>query len=166
MTDITCCVTGHRSQGLPWGFNECDPRREILRREMAQQVQQLYALGYRRFITGMALGVDMLFAETVLETLGGSVLLLAAVPFEGQADRWPYAQQERYHALLARCGEKKVFAPQHLDGCIRARNFWMVDASSLVLAIWNGRKFGGTYQTLCYARKQGRRVIVLPIPSV
>lgn len=24
--DITCCFTGHRSQNLPWGFNEQDQR--------------------------------------------------------------------------------------------------------------------------------------------
>lgn len=26
LRDITCCFTGHRSQKLPWGFNEQDER--------------------------------------------------------------------------------------------------------------------------------------------
>ena len=163
MTDITCCVTGHRAQSLPWGFQERDPRCDALRAELGRTVTELYERGYRRFITGMALGVDMIFAETVLDALPpDGALLTAAIPFPGQPDHWPSREQARYRAILERCGERHVLSPVHVTGCMQMRNRWMVDRSSVVIAVWNGQARGGTYQTLNYARRLERQVLLIP----
>jgi len=39
-----------------------------------------------------------------------------------------------------------------------ARNREMVDACDLVIAFWDGRKHGGTWFTIEYAREQGKEV--------
>ena len=39
-----------------------------------------------------------------------------------------------------------------------ARNFHMVDICNLLVACYDGRRFGGTYQTIEYAKKIGRPV--------
>jgi uncharacterized phage-like protein YoqJ len=40
------------------------------------------------------------------------------------------------------------------------RNEYMVDNSDIVMAVWNGKKSGTSY-TVEYAKKKGRRVLVL-----
>jgi uncharacterized phage-like protein YoqJ len=164
MTDITCCITGHRPQSLPWGFYEDDARCLAVRAELCSAISELYGRGFRRFITGMALGVDMMFAEAVLDTLPpDGVLLTAAIPFPGQPDRWPPRERERYRALLERCGERHTLSEAYGNGCMQKRNRWMVDRSGVVVAVWNGRLRGGTYQTLSYARRAGREVLIVPV---
>ena len=41
---------------------------------------------------------------------------------------------------------------------MQLRNQYMVDNSDLVLAIWNGKESGGTWNTIKYARKQGKKI--------
>ena len=64
---MTCCFTGHRPSKLPWGHDERDPRCLALKRSLLREIENLYLQGYRRFISGMAMGCDLYFAEAVLE---------------------------------------------------------------------------------------------------
>ena len=41
-------------------------------------------------------------------------------------------------------------------GCMHKRNRYMVDKADLVLAVWNGVCSGGTWETIKYARKNGK----------
>ncbi len=41
---------------------------------------------------------------------------------------------------------------------MQKRNEYMVDKSNLVLAIWNGDKSGGTWNTIKYAMKKGKNI--------
>ena len=63
----TCCFTGHRPAKLPWGRDERAPECIALKRSMLREIEQLYLQGYRRFISGMAQGCDLYFAQAVLE---------------------------------------------------------------------------------------------------
>lgn len=41
------------------------------------------------------------------------------------------------------------------------RNRFMVDNSNFIIGSWDGRKRGGTYYTLNYAKKLNREIILL-----
>ena len=62
-----CAFTGYRPQKMPFGFNESDPRCIDFKRRVKETIQALYDMGYRHFISGGALGMDMFAAEAVLE---------------------------------------------------------------------------------------------------
>ncbi len=62
-----CAFTGYRPQKMPFGFNESDPRCIDFKRRVKETIQTLYDMGYRHFISGGALGMDMFAAEAVLE---------------------------------------------------------------------------------------------------
>ena len=62
-----CAFTGYRPQKMPFGFNESDPRCVDFKRRVKETIQALYDMGYRHFISGGALGMDMFAAEAVLE---------------------------------------------------------------------------------------------------
>ncbi len=160
----TCCFTGHRPSKLPWGYREDDLRCLDLKMDIVQALVKLYERGYRYFLCGMAEGCDLFFAESVLmlREVHDDVRLEAAVPFRAQAEHWTVEQRERYRAILDRCDRVTVLQEKYSPGCMMARNRYMVNRSSLLLACYNGEA-GGTRNTILYAREQGLEILTLPI---
>lgn len=160
----TCCFTGHRIAKLPWGNDENDPRCLLLKEKLAAVTEAVYESGVRHFICGMANGCDMYFAEAVLKLRSArpEITLEAAVPFEGQSDRWDAALRARYNVLLSLCDRHSVLQREHTPDCMMRRNRYMVDASSVLIACYDGRP-GGTMNTLLYAMRQKVEVIEIPV---
>lgn len=162
--ESTCCFTGHRPDKLPWGLDENSAECRKLRIEIAIQLEALHSAGIAHFISGMALGCDLLFAEAVLAMREeyDDVTLEAAVPCDSQANSWPEEQKERYNAILSSCDTVTFVQHQYTPGCMLRRNRYMVDNSSVLLACFNGSS-GGTMNTLLYARRQGVKTIIIDI---
>jgi len=176
----TVCFTGHRPEHLPFGSSLSDPRFLALYNRLFAAVSEAIDAGYRHFIAGMARGVDTMAAEIVLcvrdasfrskhartdavrryelGRVAGGITLTAAIPFPGQSDRWAAPDKERYALILSRCDDARTLSPFYSKECMHVRNRWMVDMSSLLIAAYNGKESGGTYQTVAYA--MGRNVDV------
>ena len=162
----TCCFTGHRPDKLPWGTHEDDPRCMALKQRLDVALMQVYDGGVRHFICGMARGADLYFAEAVLalrERRPG-VTLECARPCESQAHSWPQKEQERYQSILDRCDYETLVQHRYDRFCMMRRNRYMVDASRILIAAFDGRP-GGTARTLEYAARRRLEIIQIPIDS-
>lgn len=161
---ITCCFTGHRPEKLPWGYDESSPACAALKQRLTQALEELYAKGFRHFISGMAQGCDLYFAEAALALREGrpDVVLEAAIPCPTQAQSWPREDQERYQSILDRCDLETVVQQYYTQGCMLRRDRYMVDRSALLLAVYNGSG-GGTRYTINYALDHGLEIIRLKI---
>lgn len=156
-----CCFTGHRPQSLPWGFREEDPRclqqKERLQREILRAIQE----DFRHFLSGMALGTDIWAAEAVLRLRTFyPVTLECVLPCREQAGRWNQAAQRRYLDILRRCDQVTLLQVTYTPDCFQRRNQYLVEHSSLVIAVWNSRS-SGTGNTVSYAGARGRQIRVL-----
>ena len=160
-----CCFTGHRPDKLPWGERESDPRCLRVKQELYQALERAYALGYRHFISGMARGGDLYFAEAVLELREKypDVLLECARPCESQSSRWPREERRRYDAILDRCNYETMVQHTYDRGCMMRRNRYMVDHASRIIALYDGVPKGGTAQTLAYALRKGLDTDIIPL---
>jgi hypothetical protein len=104
---------------------------------------------------GMAQGWDIAVAQACIK-LG--VPFVAAVPFVGQAADWPHADYKLWEWLLGEAVQPvQVIGRGPQDG-YKARDRWMVDRAKLVVALFDGRTYGGTYHTVWYAQAKGVRV--------
>lgn len=153
-TDInkTCCVTGHRDI-LP-------NRTEYVEQELRKEIQIALNDGYIRFVSGFANGADLLFAKIVIEHKAkfDYVFLEAALPIPA----WRRKGYE-YNLILQKCDLIKVHSPKYSDSCFSVRNRYMVDISDRIIAVYDGRKRGGTVNTLNYARSLGKDVHIIQI---
>lgn len=156
------CFTGHRSQKLPWGFNEEDIRYKLARIETKKEIIKCIKSGKNHFISGMALGFDMMCAEIVLslKKTYPNIILECAVPCVGQEKRWPLSQQNRYKRILHQADKIRCIFDYYTQNCMEERNRYMVNSSSLVIALFNGRE-GGTKNTIDYAKRQGKEIIII-----
>lgn len=161
----SCCFTGHRPDRLPWGEEEHDPRCLYIKEQILQEIKRMYDAGVRHFISGMARGADLYFAEAVLQLreCQKDITLECARPCESQADRWPEEERQRYAAILNCCNYETLVQHTYDRGCMMRRNRYMVDHSDWVLALYDGVPKGGTAQTLAYAMKQGKKTRIIPV---
>ena len=129
---------------------------------MQNQIQALIDDGYTYFISGGALGVDQDFAEAVLQAKHtyADIKLEIAVPCRTQDIRWSEQEKLRYHTLLNRADKVVVLSEHYTYSCMQRRNEYMVDKSELVLAYWNGEESGGTYNTVNYAERKQKNLII------
>lgn len=163
ISNITCCFAGHRPQSLPWKFNEQDERclkmKELLRMEIIKAIQN----GYTTFISGMALGFDIIAAETVLELKKdfSHIKLIGALPCKTQDRFWKEKDKQRYNAVLKNLDGVRCIYDEYIGAsCMQERNCYMINNSSLVIAYLNNKK-GGTNNTIEYARKQNVKVVFI-----
>ncbi|MCC8129390.1 MAG: DUF1273 domain-containing protein [Clostridiales bacterium] len=160
-----CCFTGHRTNRLPWLADPSDLRTQALTDALWQRIQSSYEQGYTCFLSGMALGVDLLCAELVLRLRAetdGAVKLIPVIPWPGQAGRWRQEERRRYREVLQACGEDLVVvSPSYSRACYFLRNRYLVDHSAKIIGVYDGTPTGGTHQTLEYARRKGLEMELL-----
>lgn len=150
---LAVAVTGHRPSKLG---NEWDGTGPFSRRIKKWLTTQIVALKPGLAITGMALGVDQLFADVAIE-LG--IPFIAAVPCVGQSSVWPKARQTRYFDILAKSSEIYYVSDKpYTPDCMQMRNIWMVDHCDTLLAVWDGSP-GGTANCVKYAQQLVRTVL-------
>ena len=160
--DTTCCFTGYRPEKLPWGTREGDPRCLALKQRLTMAVEEAYGRGMRHFICGMARGADFYFCEVVLALRKArpDVSVEAAIPCEEQAAGWGEEDRERYFRLVEQCDYETMVQHRYDKGCMLRRNRYMVDRSSLLIAVFDGL-LGGTMYTVSYAMKKGLEIVTL-----
>ena len=149
LRESTVCFTGHRHI-LPEQIG-------FIRDRTADAARSLILHGYDTFIVGGALGFDTLAQLTVLGLKRELPYLrvIMAIPCEGQDALWREEDRRIYAELRRRADAEIVLLPAYTDGCMLARNRFMVDHSSVCIACYRGGKRGGTAYTVRYAVKQG-----------
>lgn len=158
---VTICFTGNRPASLPWKYNEnCDMFREF-RGKLKLFLTELVKVGANKFITGMAMGFDIIMAEIILELKEDyAIELEGAIPCLGQEDKWSYDYKKRYNDILSKLDTTTLVSKtRYYDGCYHKRNHYMVDNSDLVIA-GSFTTSGGTVSTIEYAKKQGKPVVI------
>lgn len=143
------CFTGHRPEKLnqPEG---------VVVKGLTNAIHEAIADGKNVFISGMARGVDIWAAEIVLRlrSEGEDVKLICASPYEGFERGWSADWQQRYNAVLRDADLVRYICPGYSRACFQIRNEWMVNHSSLVIAVFNGQP-SGTKNTIDYAIRRG-----------
>ena len=144
-----CCFTGHRPEKLKYSEEEIKPL-------LADAIDRAIADGYTTFITGMAPGTDIWAAELVLEKKkqNDELCLICAVPHPGFGRRKSARETERYSSIIRRADRILTICSRYSSACYRRRNKFMVDMSSLVIAVWSGVP-SGTKNTIDYAAQKG-----------
>ncbi|MFZ5975160.1 MAG: SLOG family protein [Bacillota bacterium] len=163
MKEITCCFTGHRPQNLVFGFDEEHAACLRIKRELHTQVKKAVADGYRFFVSGMAMGVDLWAAEAVLSLRKQvpGVFLVCVLPCATQAARWSSGLRARHARILGACDDVITMQPVYTRACMFERNREMIERSNRVIAVYDGRRRGGTCFTVNLARREGLEVVVI-----
>ena len=152
--------TGHRHQDL-WGYEGYPDSIWTLRRPKTwgSLYHELYVRTHRYIvehkasavISGMALGFDTILAAAALAE---KIPLWAYIPCPEQDSRWSTGCREIYATLLEKAALIRTCSKSYSAAAMQLRNERMVDDCDLVLACWNGKTSGGTWNCIRYAKKK------------
>ena len=158
----TICNTGHRPQSLPWGYNEDKSSCVVFKNDLHDTIERAINAGYIHFISGLAIGVDTMFAEAVLDLKKKykQVTLEGAIPCRNQDEKWNDASKKRYAKIKKECDFLTYISDEYTPTCMNDRNKYMVDHSSVVIAVWNGKP-SGTGNTVGFAKERGCKIKVI-----
>ena len=163
----TCCCTGHRPKGFPYPYGIDEQKhKEYLLRLKQKILIAVNDYGITHFISGMALGVDMDFAEIVLNLRDEErypVTLECAIPCPDQALKWNAKDKLRYESILIRADEINLISNRYTPDCMLKRNRYMIDNSEIVIAAFNGIEKGGTWYTINYAKKENKTILLVDL---
>lgn len=146
----SACFTGHRE--LPEIFSVD---------KLKKKIESVIILGYDTFYCGMALGFDSM-CFLVLEELRKKykIKIIAAVPCDGQDEKFSISQKIEYRRMLDSADEVVYVSHNYTPDCMLKRNRYMVDNSSLVIAYYHKEKTGTSY-TVNYAAKENKKIITV-----
>lgn len=149
----SCAFTGHRPERLAL------PETDVIL-WLNEQVRQAVNDGYKDFITGMQRGVDIWAAEAVLKLReeDKNIRLIAACAFRGMEDQWDAAWRMRYMDILRAADEIHYIGDRPGRRAFFARNHWMVDRASRLIAVYTGTP-GGTRETIEYAESMHLQIV-------
>jgi uncharacterized phage-like protein YoqJ len=144
------CFTGHRYIN-----------RDLDVAELERAVTELINSGCDTFICGGALGFDTVAARLIirLRERYPHIKLCLYLPCNNQDARWSSGDREEYREILEAADYVDMPPAPYYDGCMRERNYRMVDDSSVCICYLSADMKSGTAQTVRYANKMGLTVI-------
>lgn len=148
-----CCFTGHRPDKLIQTEND-------IKHLLEKAIDDAINSGCTTFITGMAMGVDIWAAEILIEKMktNSELNLICALPHPNFEKRRSLSEITRFNNIIASANDVVEVNNHYYTGCYQVRNEWMVDRSSLVIAVFNGKK-SGTKNTIDYANRKSVKVV-------
>lgn len=167
-------VTGHRPPKIG-GYDKNNRIRVGIRNEIERvliKIRNENPDKEVRLIVGGALGVDQ-DAARVAYKIG--MKYIAYIAFQGQELRWPKKAQEAYYTMLELAyavnyvtikSAHEQWSYKQVAEALQKRNVAMIDDSQILIAVWNGKESGGTYNAVQYAASEEvKRTTIFIDPS-
>lgn len=145
-----CVFTGHRDLG-----------EDFSKSRLKKTVEALIKAGVTTFYNGMAIGFDLISAETVLSLRKKypQVKLIACVPCYGQEKYFSDSDKKRYVKILKKADETVTLADHYYNGCMQQRDKYMVDRADVMIAYCNKPTGGAAYTVKLYQKAYPNREI-------
>ena len=128
-----------------------------VKEELAREINLAIEAGYTKFISGMADGVDLYFAEIVAEAQNvyPDITLKAALTHRKRLE----SKNPTFQRLIKQCDSVHVTAEIYGRGAYLNKNMYMIGKSGLVIAVYAE----STNLTLHYAQRRGREIHIIPV---
>ncbi len=167
--DKSVCFTGHRPNKLFFKYDENSAEFFEFKQKLYNKIVNAINNGYRKFYSGMAMGVDIIAFEILLKLKNTypDIYLVGVMPNKNQCYYWSNDWILRHANIRQNCDSLIVINhSDNIKGGYHRRNRYLVDNSNLVIAVFNGDHKSGTGYTVRYAQKQDKAIDLISIPKI
>lgn len=147
----TCVFTGHRELST-----------DFSKKKLKEAVKTLITRGVDTFLCGMAMGFDLIAAETVLslKRKNPDVKLVACIPCIGQEKYFSKADQKRYVTAVNKADEKVILSDSYYRGCMQVRDKYMAERGDVMIAYCKKEEGGAAYTVRCFQKAHPENEII------
>lgn len=148
-----CVFTGHR-----------DLQSDFSKKKLKEAVKEVIAQGVATFLCGMAMGFDLVAAETVLslKKKNPQIKLVACIPCSEQDKYFSASVRKRYASALQKADERVILSQNYYRGCMQARDKYMAERGDVMIAYCKKADGGTAYTVRCFQRLHpNKRIIFL-----
>lgn len=152
-----CAFTGHRPEKL-------DGQEAYVIVALRKAIESAVAEGYTTFVTGCSRGVDLWAADIVIEMRrhDNRLKLICAIPFEGFENNWPIDWKKHLELIKNQADWIQIISKEYHADAYMQRNAWMVNKSSKIIAVCNGKP-SGTLNTVRYAEAKNVSIHMIQV---
>lgn len=167
LTEIHISLTGHRpgKAGI-WSYDlNTDKRWQAVKNKLIFAIEkQLKKHEVVWCHSGLALGADAIWSKAAMEMQDKygreRVKIHAHIPGVWQKDNWFGDSVKFWQEQRDRAEKETIYSPNKTYSreelkYMQIRNEGMLDSSDMCIAIWTGKKRGGTYNAVEHAKKTG-----------
>jgi hypothetical protein len=148
-------ITGHQELDHDNLWNWVESELSLIIKDFTKQ-------GETVGISSLAIGADQMFARIILSLKGK---LLAVIPFPDYERTFKKSDLNTYKKLLEMAFKTEVLPKGVSDEeSFFAAGKKVVELADIILAVWDGKKaegLGGTGDVVSYAKKTGKKVILV-----
>lgn len=163
-----CCVVGDNSLEFPWNYKNkhCKKYKNYLINMFNKAESLVKKENYTHFILGCTVGVDMDFAEAVIflrDKVCNHIKLEIVLACVRKDIKWSCEEEFRYNSILENADKVTILSEHYNSFSIKTSNKYIVDKANLVLAFWNLKENGKTYNTIYYARDKNKLLEIIDL---
>ena len=139
----SCVFTGHRLL-----------EEDFSKKRLKVVVQTAIERGVETFYNGVAMGFDLIAAETVLKFKKKypHVKLIACIPCYNQERNFSEKDKKRYAAVLKKADEKVFLSEEYYKGCMQARDKYMAERADMMIAYCKKKTGGTAFTVKCFQK--------------
>ncbi len=152
----TVAFSGNRTIIIPSEYS-ADEFEELVRKELLANIKGLYDEGFRTFLSGGAIGFDLIAAEEVLrfKESHSDVSLVIVIPFDDHDKKYSDEDKQRYGRVKILSDSVIVINQEGYSlAAYHMRNDFLVNNCNHLIAYSNGHG-RGTISTINKALKRG-----------
>lgn len=153
--NTACCFTGHRD------ISEIES--VALSNALDYEIERHFTeYGVTDFISGGAIGFDLLAAEAVIRAKEKhpSIRLILALPCADHSKSWGAQNVSKLRFVLANSDDTVCLSDHYYRGCMHNRNRYMLNNSAYCISYCK-KTTGGTFYTLSLAKKSNKIITEL-----
>lgn len=160
---LKIAITGHRPNKL-WGYDIYTPNYiELGRRIKNAILENSVNHSEIELISGMALGVDTIFALIALKlkSKDSRFNLHCAIPCKNHSSNWFGESVKQYNHIIDSADSVQLVSnTDYTPSCMQLRNQYMVNRCDLLIAVWD-KSAGGTANCVRYAQEIGKPIVFI-----
>ena len=139
----SCIFTGHRELGEDFSV-----------RKLRKEIEKLIEKGVDTFYNGMAIGFDLISAETVLKIKKKypHIKLSLCIPCYGQEKLFSEKDKKRYIKIYKKADEKIILSDSYYKGCMLVRDEYMAERADVMITYCKKEKGGTAYTVRCFKK--------------
>lgn len=163
MKEKTVCFSGHRPEKLPKEKQLISDIKSLIYFSIYESINE----GYTDFMSGLARGIDLWAALSVLELKQKNphIRLIAVKPFQEHTNGFKGSELDDINKVIENADDIICTSPHYSKDAYAVRNKYMVEHSAKLIAFVNNYR-SGTGQTIRFAKNLGLKINIIDLKEL